>query len=237
MDNPQLEIAKKTFNIQSIEENVKKNMELREQFVNCFTLDKIKSMDINEYVIGVQNKESFCYYLERTLYELGSISGQPSYKYGVWFSPSKKQYCFENRFGNNYIDAFEEVRTALLKLLKDGENKDFESIKSNPINSSVKAKILAMYYPDKYINVYALKHLDHYLTTLGLNTRELMRADVLYKREALIEFKNEDKDMKEWSNYVFSIFLWSHYPKDPRHLTPVFDTSSLFKEQNKELKY
>ena len=232
MDNPQLEIAKKTFNIQSIEENVKKNMELREQFVNCFTLDKIKSMDINEYVIGVQNKESFCYYLERTLYELGSISGQLSYKYGVWFSPSKKQYCFENRFGNNYKDAFEEVRTALLKLLKDGENKDFESIKSNPINSSVKAKILAMYYPDKYINVYALKHLDHYLTTLGLNTRELMRADVLYKREALIEFKNEDKDMKEWNNYVFSIFLWSHYPKDPRHLTPVFDTSSLIQKQN-----
>ena len=74
-----------------------------------------------------------------------------------------------------------------------------------------------MYYPDKYMNVYALKHLDHYLTTLGLNTPELMRADVLYKREALIKFKNEDKDMKDWSNYIFSIFLWSHYPKDPRH--------------------
>ena len=43
-------------------------MELREQFVNCFTLDKIKSMDINEYVIGVQNKESFCYYLDFYLY-------------------------------------------------------------------------------------------------------------------------------------------------------------------------
>ena len=75
MNNPQLEIAKKTFNIQSIEENVKRNIEFREEFVNYFTIDKIKSMDINEYVIGIQNKESFCYYLERTLYELSIIFG------------------------------------------------------------------------------------------------------------------------------------------------------------------
>ena len=219
MNNLQLEIAKKTFNIQSIEENVKKNMELREQFVNCFTLDKIKSMDINEYVIGVQNKESFCYWIERTLYELGSISGQPSNKFGVWYSPLKKQYCFENRFGDNYKDAFKTLRTALLNLLKDGAKKDYTAIKNNPINSSIKAKILAMYYPDKYMNVYSLKHLDYYLTTLGLNTKELMKSDVLYKREALVDFKNEDDDMKNWSNYVFSIFLWAHYPKDPRCVT------------------
>lgn len=217
MNNPLLEKAKRTFNFHSIEDNVKKNAILREEFVNHFTINKITSMDINEYVIGVQNKESFCYYLERILYELGSISGQPSNKFGVWYSPTKKQYCFEKRFGENYKDAFEEVRSAILKLIKDGESKDFESIKDNPINSSVKAKILAMYYPDKYMNVYSLKHLDHYLTTLGLNTKDLMHADVLYKREALVKFKNEDEDMKQWSNYVFSIFLWSHYPKDPRY--------------------
>jgi hypothetical protein len=66
MYNPQLEKAKKTFNLQVIEDNVKENVRLREEFVKYFPLDKIKSMDINEYVIGVQNKESFCYYLERT---------------------------------------------------------------------------------------------------------------------------------------------------------------------------
>nr|MBE6191317.1 hypothetical protein [Rikenellaceae bacterium] len=236
MNIAQLELAKKTFNLQLIEDNVRKNIGLRKKFVNYFTPNKISSMDINEYVIGVQNKESFCYYLEYTLYELGSISGQPSNKYGVWFSPSKKQYCFENRFGNNYKEAFKKVRIALLKLIQDGAKRDYESIIKNPLNSLVKAKVLAMYYPDKYMNVYSRPHLDYYLTTLGLNTPKLMRADVLYKREALIDFKNEDKDMQTWSNYVFSIFLWSHYPKDPRHLTPVFDTSSLFKEQNKELK-
>lgn len=221
MNNSQLEIAKKTFDLQSIKDNIRRPIELREMFVNYFSLDKIASMDITEYVVGVQNKESFCYYLEHTLYELGSISGQPSSKYGVWFSPSKNQYCFEKRLGDNYIDVYEKVRSALLKLIKDGERKDLESIKNNPINSSVKAKILAMYYPDKYMNVYSQNHLDYYIKTLGLNTGELKRADVLYKREALVEFKNNDKDMRDWSNYIFSIFLWSHYPKDPRCVTPI----------------
>ena len=124
-----------------------------------------------------------------------------------------------NQFGDNYKDAFKTLRTALLNLLKDGAKKDYTAIKNNPINSSIKAKILAMYYPDKYMNVYSLKHLDYYLTTLGLNTKELMKSDVLYKREALVDFKNEDDDMKNWSNYVFSIFLWAHYPKDPRCVT------------------
>ena len=219
MDFKKFKKAKETFNLYSIEQEANKNIKLREEFVNYFSFEKLSTMDINEYVIGIQNKESFCYCLERTLYELGSISGQPSNKFGVWYSPTKKQYCFENRFGDNYKDAFETLRTALLNLLKDGAKKNYTAIKNNPINSSIKAKILALYYPDKYMNVYSLKHLDHYLTTFGLNTKELMKSDVLYKREALVNFKNEDEDMKHWSNYVFSIFLWAHYPKDPRYAT------------------
>ena len=219
MDVQKFKKAKETFNLFSTEREAYKMIKLREEFVTYFSIDKIKSMTIEEYVIGLQNKESFCYWLERTLYQLGSISGQPSYKFGVWYSPSKKQYCFEKRFGDNYTDAFETLKTALLNLLEDGLTKNYTAIKNNPINSSVKAKILAMYYPDKYMNVYSLKHLDHYLKTFGLNTKELMSSDVVYKREALVNFKNEDEDMKDWSNYVFSIFLWSHYPKDPRRVS------------------
>ena len=42
-----------------------------------------------------------------------------------------------------------------------------------------------------------------------------MKQDVLYKRKALIDYKNSDKDMKKWSNDMFSVFLWDHYPKRP----------------------
>ena len=42
-----------------------------------------------------------------------------------------------------------------------------------------------------------------------------MKSNVLYKRDALLELKNSDKDMKKWSINMFAVFLWSHYPKAP----------------------
>ena len=42
-----------------------------------------------------------------------------------------------------------------------------------------------------------------------------MKSDVLYKQKALLEFKNKDKDMRNWSVNMFAVFLWSHYPKAP----------------------
>lgn len=216
MGKSQLEKAKETFNLQAIAESINKSIRLREEFVAYFSPRKLASLTIEEYVIGRQNKESFCYILERTLYTLGSISGPPSSKFGVWYSPSKKQYCFEKRFGDNYLVAFEMVKRALLQLLKDGQNKDYDAIRNNPINSLVKGKILAMYFPDMYMNVYSVNHLNHYLTFFGLENKALMLSDAIYKREALMKFKNDDDVMKEWSNYVFSVFLWSHYPTDQR---------------------
>jgi hypothetical protein len=217
MNYQEFDKAKQTFNIQSISNYVKENEQLRDEFVRYFTPQKIASMTIDEYVIGLQNKESFCYKLERTLKNLGNISGQPSFKFGVWFSPSKMQYCFEQRFGNNHFDAFQKFKLSLLQLLEDGKHKNYDAIKNNPINSLIKGKILATYYPEKYLNIYSIKHLNFYLTALDLNSKDLMAADAVDKREALVNFKNSDKDMSKWSNYVFSIFLWSHYPKSPRH--------------------
>ena len=221
MLNNELQIAKDTFNLPAIEQEERELMKLREEFISYFSVAKLHSLTIEEYVVGLQNSESFCYWLERTLHRLGSISGQPSYKFGVWYSPTKREYCFEQRFGDNYKEAFQALKTSLISLIEDGEREDYASISKNPINSSIKGKILAVYFPEKYMNVYANKHLDYYLAALGLNTKELKRSDVIYKRLALLKFKNEDEEMKHWSNYVFSKFLWSHYPKDPRRSSAV----------------
>lgn len=42
-----------------------------------------------------------------------------------------------------------------------------------------------------------------------------MKQNVLYKRDALLAFKDSDKDMKKWSIDMFAVFLHSHYPKSP----------------------
>ena len=46
----------------------------RADFVDHFSLEYIKSMDIDEYVIGTGAKNTFCYRLEHELDGLGSVS-------------------------------------------------------------------------------------------------------------------------------------------------------------------
>ena len=92
---------------------------------------------------------------------------------------------------------------------------DYDRIIGIPLNSIVKGKILSTYYPEDYLNIFSRKHLDYYLRTLDLDTAELMKQNVLYKRDALLAFKDSDKDMKNWSINMFAVFLYTHYPKFP----------------------
>ena len=215
MNYQELQEAKQTFRIYSLEKDYKTVYKAREDFVRRFNPQKINSMTIEEYVIGKQSKTSFCYLIERKLESLGRITGQPSSKFGIWYSPEYQKYKYDPKFGNNYKDAFVGVKKAISNLLSAGEMHDYDNIIANPLNALIKGKILSVYYPEEYLNIFSERHLDYYLRSLNLDTKELMKSDVLYKRDALLKFKNSDKDMKKWSINMFAVFLWSHYPKAP----------------------
>jgi len=215
MNYQELQEAKETFKLYAIEKERKPLYKEREGFVKRFTRKKILSMTLDEYVVGKESKTSFCYQIERTLYGLGSITGQPASKFGIWYSPQENKYKYDERFGKNVKEAFSRIRESIVELLENGENHDYESIISNPLNSLIKGKILSVYFPDDYLNIFSLKHINHYLVSLDLDTKELMDSNVVYKRKALVDFKNRDKDMKKWSIDIFALFLWSHYPKEP----------------------
>ena len=215
MNYQELQEAKQTFRLHTIEKEHKSVFKARENFVKRFNPDKIASMKIDEYVIGKQSKTSFCYEIERNLDRLGRITGQPSSKFGVWYSPNENDYKYESRLGNDYKEVFRKIKSYIIDLLDAGKNHNYDDIIANPLNALLKGKILSIYYPNEYLNIFSREHLDYYLRTLDLDTAELMKQDVLYKRNALLGFKNSDKDMKKWSNDMFSIFLWSHFPKSP----------------------
>ena len=215
MNYQELQQAKQTFRIHTLEKEYKSLFKIRDEFVRKYNPAKIAAMTIDEYVQGKQSKTSFCYILERTLKGLGNMSGQYATKFGVWYSKEKADYSFEPRLGANYKEVFKRVKVSILNLLESGKAHDYEEIINNPLNALFKGKILSVYYPDDYLNIFSNDHLNHYLKAFDLDTADLMKQNVLYKREVLLKYKNSDKDMKKWSNDMFSVFLWSHYPKAP----------------------
>lgn len=180
-------------------------------------------MSIDDYVAGVeiQNKRfNFCYALERQLDGLGRIYGATAFKFGVYYGRTKSddnyEYRFTKKFGNTYLEAFENVKKSIIELLIAGENEDIERIAKNLLSPMFKGKILCTYFPERFLNVFSPEHLNYFLTQLELDCNDTLRSDAVYKREVLIEFKNQDRVMKNWSVDLFSNFLYTEFPGRPQ---------------------
>jgi hypothetical protein len=219
--------------IEEITDGRKSLHQLRESFTRYFNTDKISKMGIDDYVAGVELPKkgyNFCYILERKLDGLGRISGSPAPKFGVYFGKrgkdSKDEYQFVKKFGKTYQEAFEGVRNAMLELLLAGKNENIEAIRNNVLSPMVKGKILSTYYPERYLNIFSPDHLDFFLNELDLFTEDLKIADPVDKREILIEFKNHDLIMKEWTVDQFANFLYNSYPGRPPKTTRTFNVKT-----------
>jgi hypothetical protein len=210
IDELRLKQAEFEANRIDFDKEYRKNDKTRIDFVSKFPLDKIKDMSLDDYVVGKGSKKSFCYILENALKSLGDIHGSTSFKFGLYYGAENKskimKYRFTNNFGNNLQEVFENIKLSIISLIKAGESGDIESVRENLISPMLKGKILATYFPDKYLSIFSNRHLDHYLDKLKVNYSK--RDDELAKREYLLHFKNNDIVMRGWSNYDFARFLY-----------------------------
>ncbi|WP_228851454.1 DUF3883 domain-containing protein [Aegicerativicinus sediminis] len=208
--------------ISTVTNNRKEAHELRKRFVAYYTEDRIRDMDKFHYAIGNEQPDkgyNFCYTLERKLDVLGRIIGSTSAKFGLYYGRTKSdpeiKYRYTKKFGTNTEEAFDAIKQSLLDLIIAGKDGDLETLVKNPHSDMFKGKILSTYYPERYLNVFSDDHLQYYLVQLNLDTEKLYYSDPIIKREALLDFKNRDEIMKEWSTDNFAYFLYRVYPGAP----------------------
>lgn len=237
MNFTELQEAKATFQYEELEQERKVFHKKRVDFVNYFDPKKIQSMSIDEYVIGKSTfktggtvRRNFCYEIERTLDKLGRILGSTSVKFGVYYSSSSSSYKYTKKYGGTLNEAFNNIKKNIGDLYEAGKNNDVQGIIDNPLSTMFKGKILSTYFPEKYLNIFSEEHLNHYLRELNLDNKELMKSDPFYKRQALVEFKNKDKDMKTWTLDMFSVFLYRQYPKAPKKQNQSVTPKSIYED-------
>lgn len=215
-----LEEAKTIFEVQknAVEFERKELHKLREEFISHFTLLYISTMKIKDYAIGWgrENNRNFCYRLERELDGLGRSTGANSKKFGVYYKKVNEEYIYTKRFGSG-DEGFKTIRKCLIDLLNYGKKGDLAAIGDNMLSTMFKGKILSTYYPDKYLNVFSIAHLDYFLRQLNLDIKQptLASKNEYFKKAALVDFKNQDSVMKTWSIDLFSHFLYHFFPGRP----------------------
>ena len=183
--------------------------DLRYEFIKKYNRENILDLSLEEYVIGKNSKDSFCYWIERKLEELGNIKGSTAIKFGVYYRKSENDYRFAKKWGETLLEAFENIKHAICDLIIAGERDDLEKIIENKVSPMFKGKILAMYHPEKFINIFSKKHVNHLIEKLPLEYPAGMNLPLEKKKRKLLDFKNQDEVMKDWNNYIFMVFVYN----------------------------
>ncbi|MHA1875162.1 MAG: hypothetical protein ACTSUC_01810 [Promethearchaeota archaeon] len=96
-----------------------------EEFVNRFPINNIHKISLDQYVIGKESKESFCYILERKLRKLGNFLGAPVWKFKVYFNKNINDYESTQDYGVDYKTAFTKVKKIHTRFIERLEGRRF----------------------------------------------------------------------------------------------------------------
>ena len=220
MNNIDIEELKTKYRKDEVKKNRSALYALRSQFQKKFTPKKILTMSIDEYTQGEGKDDTFCYWVERKLGKLGLISGSTSKMFGAYFSSKDNKFWFAKKYGNDIESAFNEIKKEIIELIDAGKHDNLEKIVKSKIPAMFKGKILSLYYPDKYLNVFSPEHLKHFLSVLNLNNEDLLKQDPVYQRKALVDYKNNDNEMKNWTIDIFGHFLYEFFRPEKQRSAP-----------------
>lgn len=187
---------------------------LLEHFYQAYPIRVISRLERESYVYGrhqLDQQPTFCYWMEKTLSSFGRIAGSPCSQYGVWFGTHGKDknviYRHTKKYGISFDAAFAQIKQEIVSLLDAGRRKDYSYIAKCKIASKFKGKILATYYPDDYLSVYAEDYLDDILRYFNLDDQQSKRLPAIEKQRLLINWRDHDPYMQHWSLMKFAMFL------------------------------
>lgn len=234
---------------QKIEERLSESETLRKRFVETYTIEKLENLPLEEYVLGLKSSDdpenfNFCLILEYKLVELGNSKGSRADKYGVYYEREQNTYHITQKYGSTVEEAYHNFKNLIIDLIKNGEKGNLTALIDNKISPNVKGKILSLYFPQRYLNIFSYEHLSHFLKNTHLGRAEKINVDPILQREKLLDFKNNHSTMKHWDMVVFTHFLYKTYklkettstdiPQFPANQTPTFRELTFDEINNKK---
>lgn len=220
-NNYLFEEAMKDFDPEEYEKSISNLLQIQLEFVKKFNIKKIMEMDLDEYVIGkakvdTSGSDSFCYVLERQLKELGSMLGATSSKFGIWYAPEEREYKIAKKYGDNIDTVFNTIKSEICNLIAAGLNDDYEKMNKSLLSPMFRGKILATYFPDKYIPIFDEEDIDIFLNLLDINY-DVHEIDTIEKKKILLkEYKDNNDLLNKYSDYYFMRLLYYVFKRETK---------------------
>lgn len=177
---------------------------IRAEFIRRFPASAIAGLTLKAYAIGGGEEDNFCYWVERKTRRLGSILGATALKFRVYYDKEEAKYVHQKGYESAEA-ALGDTKALIGALLSAAKTGDAVSIEDNALAPMFKGKLLSLYYPDRFVPIFADSHLDHFLRHLLLPSSGLSNVA---KNQSLGRFKGADQVMARWSPYEFMQFLY-----------------------------
>lgn len=144
------------------------------EFKEIFPANELNKLNLNTYCQGSGSQNSFCYWLEKNLKQLGQFGpGKAGARvYFVYFSKEENKYFTKN--GGDPNEVMKSVAQIIYKLVNDLE---IDSAKKY-FRKTLILKILNSYYPDKYFPVYNKEHIINIGKLFEIETNNLDEIEI-----------------------------------------------------------
>lgn len=185
----------------------KKTDDLVNHFVTKFKPQNINNLSLEDYALGREEKDGFCYWLEYVLKATGKYNG-PADKGNIYFNNKESKYL-KSGFLENISDdkiAMEKMAIELDKVV----NEKFENGVNFEIRRNFVLKILNTYHPETYFPINSEHCINNVLKIFGVDYKGLNYIEKNKKVQSLfLEKKNEFS--KDITNYEFMYFLFNTF--------------------------
>lgn len=187
------------------------------EFQNTFPTDSLKGMTLNEFAIGTGENDSFCWWLEVKLHELGRFSPGSSNNYPIYWSKDKNNYVINKKVGDD-VDAESAMKIIADQLFKLVQGTDLEASIAL-LGKSFTLKVLNSYYPDRYFPINSENALNNALKLFGAYDRKM---SLIEKNKKLysIYYDKKEKFSQDITVNEFAGLIWDNFNlKDGENLS------------------
>lgn len=178
------------------------------EFQNTFPADSLKGMTLNEFAIGTGENDSFCWWLEVKLHELGRFSPGSSNNYPIYWSKDKEEYVINKKVGDD-VDAESAMGVIADHLFKLVQETDLEASIAL-LGKSFTLKVLNSYYPDRYFPINSENSLNNALKLFGVYNRKMSLIEKNQKLYSIYHDKKE-KFSKDITVNEFAGLIWNNF--------------------------
>lgn len=182
-------------------------LKLYSSFRENFEREKLEKLNIDDYIVGKGDTDTFCYWLEFKLKDLGTYSGY-STKFKLFWNDSDQQY---GKVGFIKEDNEEVAISKIKEVLLDIYDQENLELASKKMSEAFVLKALNSYYPDKYFPILKRGFIDKSLQLLKVkygNNSTIFQRNILLQQEFL---NLKTKYNSEVSNFEFMHFLFTEF--------------------------